>query len=69
MQLLFVFCCKVLTYDLHRNPECETIEVEYVDLPEFFIRSDIIALYCLLTPETYHLVDADAITYGRLRQR
>ena len=26
---------KVLAYDLHRNPECETIEVEYVDLFKF----------------------------------
>ena len=35
MQLLFMFCYKVLAYDLHRNPEYETIEVEYIELPEF----------------------------------
>jgi D-lactate dehydrogenase len=55
------FGCKVLAYDLHYNPECETIGVEYVDLPELFGRSDIITLHCPLTPETYHLVNADAI--------
>ncbi len=33
------------------------------------MRLNIIILRYLLTPETYHLVDADAITYGMLRQR
>jgi D-lactate dehydrogenase len=55
------FGCKVLAYDLHRNSECETIGVEYVDLNELFSRSDIITLHCPLTPETYHLVDKAAI--------
>jgi D-lactate dehydrogenase len=56
------FGCKVLAYDLHPNPECETMGVEYVDLLQLFARSDIITLHCPLTPETYHLVNEEAIT-------
>ena len=55
------FGCKVLAYDLYHHPDCEKIGVEYIDLPQLFARSDIITLHCPLTPETYHLVDEQAI--------
>jgi D-lactate dehydrogenase len=60
-QIMTGFGCKVLAYDLHPNPDCEKIGVEYVDLLQLFARSDIVTLHCPLTPETYHLVNADAI--------
>jgi D-lactate dehydrogenase len=60
-QIMTGFGCKVLAYDLHHNLECEKIGVEYVDLLQLFARSDIITIHCPLTPETYHLVNADAI--------
>jgi D-lactate dehydrogenase len=56
------FGCKVLAYDLRRHPDCEKMGVEYVDLPQLFARSDIITLHCPLTPETYHLVNEEAIS-------
>ena len=55
------FGCKVLAYDLYPHPDCEKIGVEYIDLPQLFARSDIVTLHCPLTPETYHLVDEQAI--------
>jgi D-lactate dehydrogenase len=55
------FGCNILAYDLHRNSQCESIGVQYVDLPQLFARSDIITLHCPLTPETYHLVNEQAI--------
>jgi D-lactate dehydrogenase len=61
-QIMTGFGCKVLAYDLHPNSDCEKIGVEYVDLLQLFARSDIITLHCPLTPETYHLVNADAIS-------
>ena len=60
-QIMTGFGCKVLAYDLHPNPECETIGVEYIDLPQLFDRSDIITLHCPLTPETNHLINQEAI--------
>ncbi len=55
------FGCKVLAYDLYHNPECTAIGVEYVELVQLFSQSDIITLHCPLTPETYHLINQEAI--------
>ena len=60
-QIMTGFGCKVIAYDIQRNPECEAIAVQYVDLPQLFSQSDIITLHCLLTPQTYHLVNGAAI--------
>lgn len=60
-QILKGFGCQLLTYDLHPNPECEALGVKYVELPELFATSDIITLHCPLTPETYHIINAQAL--------
>jgi D-lactate dehydrogenase len=53
--------CELLAFDPYPNPECVEMGVEYVALPELFGRSDIIALHCPLTPETYHIIDGESI--------
>jgi D-lactate dehydrogenase len=60
-QILKGFGCQLLAYDVYRNPECEALGATYVELPELFRASDIITLHCPLTPETYHLIDAEAL--------
>jgi D-lactate dehydrogenase len=60
-QILKGFGCQLLTYDLYPNPECEALGAKYVALPELFSASDIITLHCPLTPETYHLIDTQAL--------
>ncbi len=55
------FGCRLLAYDIFRNPECEEMGVRYAELPELFSGSDIITLHCPLTPETYHLIDNKAL--------
>jgi D-lactate dehydrogenase len=65
-QIMTGFGCKVLAYDLHHNPQCEAIAVQYVDLPQLFSQSDIITLHCPLTPQTYHLIDEKAIAQMKL---
>jgi D-lactate dehydrogenase len=60
-QILKGFGCQLLTYDLHPNPECEALGTKYVELDELFQNSDIISLHCPLTPETYHLINAQAL--------
>lgn len=52
---------KILAYDL--NPCAELVQrysVRYVTLPELYAASDVITLHCPLTPQTHHLIDADA---------
>jgi D-lactate dehydrogenase len=60
-QIMTGFGCKVLAYDLYPNSQCESIGVQYVDLPQLLSRSDIVTLHCPLTPETRHLVNEQAI--------
>ncbi len=60
-QIMTGFGCKVLAYDLYPNAECESIGVQYVDLPQLFARSDIVTLHCPLTLETRHLVNEQTI--------
>jgi len=59
-QILHGFGCQILAYDKYPNPDCKAIAL-YVDLPELFNKSDIISLHCPLTPETHHLINAEAI--------
>jgi D-lactate dehydrogenase len=60
-QIMTGFGCEVLAYDTCRNPSCEEMGVQYVDLSQLFSRSDIVTLHCPLTSETYHLINREAI--------
>lgn len=61
-QIMHGFGCQLLGYDPYPNPHFETIgAARYVELPELFENADIISLHVPLFPETYHLVDSDAI--------
>jgi D-lactate dehydrogenase len=55
------FGCHILAHDLYPNSECRAIGVNYISLPELFADSDIITVHCPLTPETHHLIDANAL--------
>jgi D-lactate dehydrogenase len=60
-KILTGFGCRVLAYDQIPQSECEKMGVHYTPLAELFCRSDIITLHCPLTPDTYHLIDDQAI--------
>ncbi len=60
-KIMLGFGCRILAYDLFPNPECEQAGVRYATLREVFAGADIVSLHCPLTPETYHLIDAQAI--------
>jgi D-lactate dehydrogenase len=53
--------CRLLAYDPFPNPDCERLGAQYVSLQNLFTASDIVTLHCPLTPETHHLIDAQAI--------
>lgn len=55
------FGCRLLAYDPFPNPEVEKLGATYVSLPELFAHSDIITLHCPLVPETWHLINEEAI--------
>lgn len=60
-QIMKGFGCNLLAYDVYHNPELAAIGGKYVELAELFANSDIISLHCPLTPETHHLINAEAI--------
>jgi D-lactate dehydrogenase len=64
-RILKGFGCNLLAFDLYPNDACRDLGVEYVELDELFARSDIISLHTPLTPDTYHLVDGDALEQMR----
>jgi D-lactate dehydrogenase len=60
-RLLWHLRCRVLAVDPFQDEHLVALGVEYVDLPTMLAESDLITLNCPLTPETHHLVDAEAI--------
>ena len=55
------FGCSLRAYDPYPNDNVRDYGVRYVDLDTMFAECDVITLHCPLTPETHHLIDADAI--------
>ena len=60
-QILRGFGARVIAYDLYPCEEALEMGVEYVDLAKLYAESDIISLHCPLTPQTHHLVGAEAL--------
>lgn len=60
-RILNGFGCKLLAHDVVPNPECEAIGVRYVTAAELLRESDILTLHCPLLPDTYHLIDEEAL--------
>lgn len=52
------FGCRLLAYDVARNPAVEKLGAEYTTLERLFAESDIISLHCPLTRETHYLIGA-----------
>ena len=56
------FGCKLMAYDPYPNDAMKELGAKYVDLPELFAESDIIALHAPLTSSTHHLVNAETLS-------
>ena len=52
---------RVIAYDPIKNPECEKLGVEYVDIDTVFSQSDVISLHCPLNSNTKHLINSSAL--------
>jgi D-lactate dehydrogenase len=54
------FGCNVVGFDVHHSPEFEQIGGRYVDA-QGIEGADVISLHCPLTPDTYHIVNAQRL--------
>lgn len=55
------FGCRIFAYDPYPNDECRQLGVEYVPLGTLLRQADMVSLHLPLTPESHHLIDAEAI--------
>jgi len=60
-RILHGFGCELLVNDPFPDPEVAALGARSVDLETLFRSSDIITLHCPLTPESHHLIDAEAL--------
>ncbi|HOQ04089.1 MAG TPA: 2-hydroxyacid dehydrogenase [Anaerohalosphaeraceae bacterium] len=60
-RILNGFGCILYAYDLQPNPECLELGVRYVSMDDIYRLCRIITLHCPLTPQTYHLINAESI--------
>jgi len=61
-RIMIGFGCKLLATDIQPNTACSDIGVTYVPLARLLQESDIVTLHCPLTPDTRHLINADAVS-------
>lgn len=59
------FGCRIVAYDPVPSTECERLGVVYCSARVVFSQADIISLHCPLTPQTRHLLDANALSRMR----
>ena len=55
------FGCQLVGYDIKQHPDSERIGIRYVALDELLASANVITLHCPLTPQTHHMIDAQAI--------
>ena len=64
-RILASFGCNLLAYDVAVSPAVEALGARYVPTEELFAQSDIITLHCPLVPQTYHLINEEALARMR----
>jgi D-lactate dehydrogenase len=61
-KILHGFDMQVLVNDPYPDQEfAKMTKVEYVDLEELYVKSDVISLHCPLTHDTYHIIDEKSL--------
>jgi D-lactate dehydrogenase len=64
-RILRGFGCSLRAYDPFPADEVRDLGVRYVDLDTLLDECDVVTLHCPLTPETHHLLDAEAFAKMR----
>jgi D-lactate dehydrogenase len=55
------FGCRILAFDMYRNPDVEKLAAYIDDPEEIACQSDILTFHMPLTPDTHHIVNAETI--------
>jgi len=66
LDILRGFGCELLAHSrTEKQNLVDRLGLRYVERDELLAQSDIISLHCALTPDTYHMIDADSIAKMR----
>ena len=60
IRLLSGFGCRVMAHDPYPSPEATALGATYTSLETLLAESHLVTLHCPLTPDTHHLMNADA---------
>jgi len=64
-RIMLGFGCEVIGYDAYPSPEFEALGGRYAQPGEIGASADIISLHCPLTPQTHHIINADALARAK----
>lgn len=64
-KIMVGFGCNVIGYDKFPSPEFEALGAHYAVAGEIARDADIVSLHCPLTPETYHIINAETIARAK----
>lgn len=64
-RIMVGFGCEVIGYDAFPSPEFEALGARYAVPGEIGTSADIISLHCPLTPQTYHIINADSLARAK----
>ncbi|WP_087022346.1 2-hydroxyacid dehydrogenase [Thaumasiovibrio subtropicus] len=65
MRILKGLGMDVLCFDPFENPQALEMGARYSSLDEIYAKADVITLHCPMTPDNYHLLNANA--FGKMR--
>ena len=61
-EIMMGFGCRLLAFDKYESDSLKAKGVAYVSFDDLLAKSDVISLHCPLTPETHHLINAEAFS-------
>lgn len=64
-KIMLGFGCEVIGYDKYPSETFLALGARYAEPGEIGAKADIISLHCPLTPETYHIVNADTLSRAK----
>ena len=60
-RIMHGFGCRLLAHDIAPDSACLDLGVDYRELDDLLVESDVVTLHCPLTPQTQHMIDARAL--------
>ena len=64
-KIMVGFGCEVIGYDKYPSDAFTALGAHYAEPGEIGAKADIVSLHCPLTPETYHIINADTLARAK----